>query len=305
MLTNRTSLCYTLATTIVFGALFGFINSAQQVYVGIYGLGVWFPGRLRRRRRHDGGVVLRQFAARRPLRHAPAVAWRAGRLLAWSTRSGSCLSLLGQVPLAVFVRLFAAAMLQFGWIGSNFNSIAMEPLGHVAGTASSVIGFMQTLGGGVHRRGDRPGVRRHDRRRSPPASARFPSLGLVIVLIAERGKLFRAQANRRAEVGRRRAARACATRAASASPAKSKSLRSSRCDGRTLASARIIVSLRPGMRALDVVEHRLHGVALQPLLAAAKIAGDDREAHRLGEFREVGLGAVAERPQHHRRRPRR
>ncbi|MGO7755799.1 MFS transporter, partial [Rhizobium ruizarguesonis] len=27
----------------IFGALFGFINSAQQVYVGIYDLGVYFP----------------------------------------------------------------------------------------------------------------------------------------------------------------------------------------------------------------------------------------------------------------------
>ena len=40
---TRVSLFYTLATTVVFGALFGFINSAQQIYVGIYGLGVWFP----------------------------------------------------------------------------------------------------------------------------------------------------------------------------------------------------------------------------------------------------------------------
>ena len=38
----------TLATTSVFGALFGFINSAQQIYVGIYGLGVWFPSSSRR-----------------------------------------------------------------------------------------------------------------------------------------------------------------------------------------------------------------------------------------------------------------
>ena len=59
------------------------------------------------------------------------------------------LALRGPVPLWLFVPLFAAAMFQFGWIGSNFNSIAMEPLGHVAGTASSVLGFMQTLGGGV------------------------------------------------------------------------------------------------------------------------------------------------------------
>ena len=43
VLTNRVALCYTLASTFIFGALFGFINSAQQIYVGIYGLGVWFP----------------------------------------------------------------------------------------------------------------------------------------------------------------------------------------------------------------------------------------------------------------------
>ena len=43
VMTNRMSLWYTLAMAIIMGALFGFINSAQQVYVGIYGLGVWFP----------------------------------------------------------------------------------------------------------------------------------------------------------------------------------------------------------------------------------------------------------------------
>ena len=42
VLTNRVALCYTIASMFIFGALFGFINSAQQVYVGIYGLGVWF-----------------------------------------------------------------------------------------------------------------------------------------------------------------------------------------------------------------------------------------------------------------------
>ncbi len=43
VLTNRISLCYSLAASFIFGGLFGFINSAQQVLVGIYGLGHWFP----------------------------------------------------------------------------------------------------------------------------------------------------------------------------------------------------------------------------------------------------------------------
>jgi hypothetical protein len=50
--------------------------------------------------------------------------------------------------------------------------------------------------------------------------------------------------------------------------------------------------LAAGHALLDVVQHRLHGVALQPFLAAAQVAGDDRERHCLGELRQVGLGAI-------------
>jgi DHA1 family bicyclomycin/chloramphenicol resistance-like MFS transporter len=40
-------------------------------------------------------------------------------------------------------------MLPFGALGANFNALAMEPLGHIAGTASSVLGFAQTFFGGI------------------------------------------------------------------------------------------------------------------------------------------------------------
>ena len=101
------------------------------------------------------------------------------------------LSLLGPVPLPIFVLLFALAMLQFGWIGSNFNSIAMEPLGHVAGTASSVHRLHADDRRRHHRRRHRPGIRRH----VTPLAAGFCAvslLALLIVLIAEHGKLFQA-----------------------------------------------------------------------------------------------------------------
>src|SRR5687768_15721444 len=41
--TNRAAFAYGMAGTFLFGALFGFISSSQQVYVDIYGLGVYFP----------------------------------------------------------------------------------------------------------------------------------------------------------------------------------------------------------------------------------------------------------------------
>ena len=43
VVTNRMSFWYTVASTALFGALFGFINSAQQIYIGIYDTGTMFP----------------------------------------------------------------------------------------------------------------------------------------------------------------------------------------------------------------------------------------------------------------------
>ena len=45
--------------------------------------------------------------------------------------------------------MIASIFACFGFIGTNFNALAMDPLGHVAGTASSVLGFLQTFVGGV------------------------------------------------------------------------------------------------------------------------------------------------------------
>jgi DHA1 family bicyclomycin/chloramphenicol resistance-like MFS transporter len=188
VLTNRVSLCYMLATTAIFGALFGFINSAQQVYVGIYGLGVWFPvifaavaGMMAVSSFVNSRLVGR-FGMRK-LSHGALVGFIAVTSL-WFV-----LSLFGQLPIVVFVPLFAAAMLQFGWIGSNFNSIAMEPLGHLAGTASSVQGFTQTVGGGVIG----AVIGQLFDGTTTPLAAGFCAVSLValaFVLIAERGKLF-------------------------------------------------------------------------------------------------------------------
>lgn len=190
VLTNRFSLWYTLASTILFGALFGFINSAQQVYDGIYGLGVLFPvvfagiGAMMAVSSFLNSRLVGKIGMRR-LSH--------GALLGFTTVSviWFVLSLMGPIPFWLFVSLFALAMFQFGWIGSNFNAISMEPLGHIAGTAASVQGFIQTLGGAVI--GTIIGQSFNGT--VTPLAAGFCGVGLaglVCVLIAERGKLFAA-----------------------------------------------------------------------------------------------------------------
>jgi DHA1 family bicyclomycin/chloramphenicol resistance-like MFS transporter len=49
----------------------------------------------------------------------------------------------------VFVVLQALTMACFGLIGANAGALAMEPLGHIAGTASSLQGVITTVGGAL------------------------------------------------------------------------------------------------------------------------------------------------------------
>ena len=144
VVTNRLSLWYTLAGTFIFSALFGFINSAQQIYVGIYGLGVWFPlafaavAALISLSSWMNSRLVQRLGMRR-VSHAALFAFIASSTVMFGLAS------LGPVPFLAFYGLFAVIMFCFGLIGSNFSAIAMEPLGHVAGMASSIQGFVQTV----------------------------------------------------------------------------------------------------------------------------------------------------------------
>src|SRR5690606_12204684 len=74
-----------------------------------------------------------------------------GAVLVFTVVSGIwlALALMGFMPLPLFFVLFAIIMFAFGWASSNMNSLSMEPLGNVAGTAASVFGFIQTVGGAL------------------------------------------------------------------------------------------------------------------------------------------------------------
>ncbi|QDY99566.1 multidrug effflux MFS transporter [Nitratireductor mangrovi] len=188
VLSNRLSVCYTIAITGIIGALFGFINSAQQVYVGIYQVGTMFPvyfaavAGLMALSSFLNSRLVGRFGMRR-LAHSALVGF------AVMTGAAFLLSLAGPVPFWLFLTLFALAMMQFSWIVSNFNALALEELGHVAGTASSAQGFIQTLGGGVL--GAIIG-QAFDGTVTPLSGGYFAAalLGLAAVLVAERGRLF-------------------------------------------------------------------------------------------------------------------
>ncbi|WP_224407605.1 multidrug effflux MFS transporter [Afifella sp. IM 167] len=149
VLTNRQAFGYAFATALIFGGLFSFLNSSQQIYEEIFGLGAWFPIAF------SGSAVLIGGAAFTNSRLVGRFGMRRlshSALIAFCTLSAlmSLASLLsdGPLPFWAFFALVSATFCCFGFVGTNFNALAMEPLGHVAGTASSVLGFMQTFGGG-------------------------------------------------------------------------------------------------------------------------------------------------------------
>jgi len=186
--TTRQTLGYALAGGTMFGAMFGFIVSAEQIFAELYGLGALFPlafaamalsmsvsalinsrlvGRLGMRRLSHGAVVT--FTVLSMV------------LLA--------LELAGALTLAPLMILLGGVMFLVGMIFSNFNALALEPMGHIAGTASSVFGSVTTLmaatlGGLIGQAYDGSVL---------PLVAGYALLGvttLAILLVTEKGRLF-------------------------------------------------------------------------------------------------------------------
>lgn len=150
VLTNRVAFAYTIATALIFGVLFAFINQAEQIYGHLYDLGPAFTlyfsagAIFMAVASFSNARLVERFGMRR-LSHGALVAF----IVLSSLHLAIALASDGVPPFPIFMAMTIATLCMFGFIGTNFNALAMDPLGHVAGTASSVLGFMQTFGGGV------------------------------------------------------------------------------------------------------------------------------------------------------------
>lgn len=150
VVTTRASFGYALATALTFAVLFAFISQAEQLFTQTFGLGDYFTLAF------SGTVVFMAAASfmnsrlvermgMRRLSHTALMCFGGLILLALALALG-----LGEAfPFWLFSLMIASIFACFGFIGTNFNALAMDPLGHVAGTASSVLGFLQTFVGGV------------------------------------------------------------------------------------------------------------------------------------------------------------
>ncbi len=186
--TLRETIGYTLGSALVFGGLFGFINSSQQLIGEAFGAGDNFPlifaicaGCMALANWSNSRIVER-FGARRVSHAALFVFIAVAAAQLWfASRPGE--------TLWTFVPLMAANMALLGFIGANFGSIAMQPFRHIAGAASSAQSFLRLTTGAAL--GAFIGYS-YDGTARPLALALLVTalLSLAFVLFSEKGELF-------------------------------------------------------------------------------------------------------------------
>ena len=179
---------YVIGSALVFGALFGFINSSQQLITETFGAGDIFPmvfaicaGSMACASWSNSRIVER-FGARR-VSHTALFAFIAVSAVQ------VMFAFQPEEQLWHFVPLMAINMALLGFIGSNFGAIAMNPFVTIAGAASSAHGFVRMtaaalIGGAIGYAFD--GTAR-------PLALALLASGLVclaLVLWSEKGKLF-------------------------------------------------------------------------------------------------------------------
>ena len=146
ILRNRAALGYTLTMGFIFGAFLGYLSSSQQIFQVQYGLLDLFPlyfgilaCAIGCASLLNARMVMR-FGMRRLSRIALlAICFLSFPffLLAWIYNGHPNLYLLMLYLLPVFFF--------FGILFGNLNAMAMEPLGHIAGLGSAVVGSVSTL----------------------------------------------------------------------------------------------------------------------------------------------------------------
>ena len=144
----RQSIGNTMALTLLMGALFAFISSIQQIVFDVFGrpeaLALVFA-------MIAGPMALSSYANSRLVMRLGARRILLFALSAFTSVSVAHLILASAVGegLWAFVAMQAMTMIFFGMIGANAGALAMEPLGHVAGTASSLQGVITSVGGAL------------------------------------------------------------------------------------------------------------------------------------------------------------
>jgi len=145
-LKNPQTLGYTVAAGLVFGALVAYLGTAQQIFGEQYGLGATFPLYF--------GALAGALGAASMVNGTLVMRFGMLALSGWALRVSVVISAVflafaisagGHPPLWSFMSYMLAVFFCNGLLFGNFNALAMEPMGHIAGSAAAVIGSLTSL----------------------------------------------------------------------------------------------------------------------------------------------------------------
>jgi DHA1 family bicyclomycin/chloramphenicol resistance-like MFS transporter len=143
---NRTAIGYTLSAGIVGGAFLGYLNSAQQIFQEQYNLGARFPLYF--------AIISFSIGLASFLNTRLVMRFGMRFLVRWSMRTILGLAIIalglaalsgGHPPLWFLMAYLMTTFFCIGVLFGNQNAVAMEPLGHLAGIGSAVVGSLGTL----------------------------------------------------------------------------------------------------------------------------------------------------------------
>ena len=147
---NRVSLGYTLSVTFSFGAFLSYLGSTELVFGDVYGRSELFVPYM-----SASGVIAAAvaLASNRVLHRAEAHQLALGAGSAYAAASAALFAVTvasGGVPaLAVWLVPFSLANALHVAVFPSVMSLALEPMGEMAGTAASVLGFSTWMLGGL------------------------------------------------------------------------------------------------------------------------------------------------------------
>ncbi len=145
VLTHRVVIAYLLAAACLFSAFVGYLTSAQQIFQETYGLGGLFPiafGGL------AGSIGLAAFVNSRivVLMGMRRLVYMAlfGMIGLAVAFAGLALLFNGVPPMWLTFVVLVPMFFCHGMLFGNLNALAMQPMGHIAGSAAAVIGTVVT-----------------------------------------------------------------------------------------------------------------------------------------------------------------
>lgn len=144
VVTNRITASYTICLGLFFGSFIGYLNSSQQIfqvqfntgnlfalYFGLLALVLGFSSLINSRIVEKHG--------------AKYIAFRAICLVVIASIVFFAMHAFVTISLWMFLVYASVLFFCFGLLFGNVNSLAMEPMGHVAGIASAVIGSVSSI----------------------------------------------------------------------------------------------------------------------------------------------------------------